>query len=468
MEFNRRTKQGKPTSGIGFAAMIFGMAFLSQVFYAYNLSYYTNLGLIDLAGASACKIVFTVVDWLDDLLFGALSERTHSKWGKRIPWLLGVFIWMPVFVVLTFIVGPSTPFSTKGFITYYLLISVGQEFASTIFYTNYYALFPTLFHTTDARNKTASMKHFFELIAVGLCFVLTPILADDFNIPYYAIALMYSIVYVVFYAIGLRSMNINDDIKSINENTNKYSFRQTLKDCLKDAPFVVYNLANSCFSSALSVAVSLFPHYCMYVLGISGWQQSITIGGLFLTVLLSIPLWYWLNRKIGFIKTWLISFTCAPFALALLLIPNDFISGLIISCCIGPFFGGLLLSPDMIGAEIVDIDKIKHHISREAAIGSVSSLVGRIMIIVSTVLATYLPSRLGYNSGIDTGPNPSWAFKATLGIMIPSIMLLGAILAYVYVKISRKERMALHELKRADCENTTELDIREVINETRK
>ena len=467
MEFNRRTSTGKPTSPMGYAIMIFGMAFLTQLFYAYNLSYYTSLGLITLYWAGICKIIFTVVDWLDDLAFGALSERTHSKWGKRIPWLLGVFFLMPLFVILTYAVDKGTPFSLSGFILYYLLISIFQEFTSTAFYTNYSALFPTLFRSTDSRSKAAFFRHILEILGVCLCYILTPIFTDDLGFSFWEVGLMFTGVYVVCYFIGLRSININDDITSEKVNNQKYSFKDTLKDCLTDAPFIIYNLSVSCFSSALAVAVSLYPLYCEYVLDVSGWQQAITMGSLFIVAVISIPLWYILVRKKGFIKTWLLSYGLSAFALFLLAVPNDFISGTICASAIGLCFGGLLICPDMIGAEIIDIDKIKHHVSREAAIGSVASLVGRFIIILSTVVSTIVPSKLGYVSGTDVGPNPAWAFKVTLGIILPCFLLLGFILAIIYVKISKKERMALHELKRADSDKTTELDIRDIINETR-
>ncbi|MFA6796402.1 MAG: MFS transporter, partial [Bacilli bacterium] len=198
-----------------------------------------------------------------------------------------------------------------------------------------------------------------------------------------------------------------------------------------------------------------------------GWRQSVVLICLFATLLFSIPIWSKVIKKIGFTKVWMISFIMLPMGLFLLYFPNNFISGCVVTALIGPSFGGLLLTPDMILAELIDIDKIKYRVSREAALGSVGSFISRISVIIAAIITSLLSFAFGYESGINPGPNPSLTFQVTFGIMLGILGLMGTICAIIYVKVSKKDRMSLSKLKRLECEETTEIDINTIIDETR-
>jgi len=130
-------------------------------------------------------------------------------------------------------------------------------------------------------------------------------------------------------------------------------------------------------------------------------------------------------------------------------------------------YGGVLLTPDMILAEIIDIDRLKYHVSREAALGSMGTFLSRTSVIIAAIVTALLTASFGYKSGANPGPNPAMAFQVTFGIMLAVIGLLGTLFASLYVKISKKDRLLLHKLKRIDSNKTTEVNISEIINETR-
>jgi GPH family glycoside/pentoside/hexuronide:cation symporter len=459
----------KGTSPLGYATALFGITILTQLFHAYNFSYYVDGGLVDMGWATACKIIFIVVDWLNDVIFGALSEKTHSKWGKRMPWIIGDLLLLPVFVVASYAVSKGDGWSMASFAAFYILISVSLENSSTVMYTNYNALFPTLFTSTASRAKTASYKHVLEIVAMGLCYVLTPILLKSFS--YLVIGFFYTGIYLLSMLVFFLTINIKDDVKAVEADTEKYSFKEAVKDCFKDKPFVLFNVAQSFFAAIMSIAVTLYPMYCKYVLNVDGWQQSVVFICFFGAMMAFIPVWYRLIRKFGYVHVWLASFIGLPLVLFTFAIPQPaygFWSGCIVCALVGIFFGGLMLSPDMLFAELIDIDRIKHHIAREAALGSISTLIQRISVIVAAVVTALITYAFDYQSGTNPGPNPTLAFSITFGVFMPIIGICGALFAIWYVKASRKDRMVLHELKRKDTDNTTELNINEVINETRR
>lgn len=467
VSMTRFFKRRKSSSPIGYALGLFGVSLITQLFHGFNLSYWTDTGMVTIYWASACKIIFIIVDWLDDIIVGALSEHTKSRLGKRIPWLIFGCIWVPVFIILTYAVNINTDFSAFQFIAYYIIISILVENANTVYYINYNALFPTLFSTTNSRNKTATYKHIFEILAFILCYLFTPILLDEIGISYALIGAIYGTIFVVCVIIMLRSIRISDDLKNESKEPVKYSTKKMIKETVKNRPFILYHVAQSFFIAIMAIVVSLYPMYCKYVLHISGWRQSVVLICLFATLLFSIPIWSKVIKKIGFTKVWMISFIMLPMGLFLLYFPNNFISGCVVTALIGPSFGGLLLTPDMILAELIDIDKIKYRVSREAALGSVGSFISRISVIIAAIITSLLSFAFGYESGINPGPNPSLTFQVTFGIMLGILGLMGTICAIIYVKVSKKDRMSLSKLKRLECEETTEIDINTIIDETR-
>jgi GPH family glycoside/pentoside/hexuronide:cation symporter len=447
----------KKSSPLGYAAMLFGITVISQLFYAFNNAYYNDSGMVNIKWASITKIIFVVVDWLNDLIFGALSEKTRSKWGKRVPWIVYGCSFLPLFVLLTYAVNKETGFSEVGFVIYYIFISISYENASTIMSTNYNAMYPTLFVTNEERSKTSTWKYILEAAAMAVCYMLTPVLRDQVfagqTYAYIYIGAIYAAIFYICVFIMLKTSRIQDDVKAAETNISQYSLHQTLRDAFSDRAFVFYNLAQACLGAIMAIAVTLFEEYFKYCLGDpEGVYETALFAAAFGSVLIFIPLWKWAIGKYGPIKVWLFGFIVMTIALLGFLIPHDFLSAVIVMPFICFIFGSLLISPDMIFAEIIDIDKYKHHISREAALGSIGNLIGRIVVIVSSIVTIIIAMNTGYESGINPGDNPDLTFRLFFGAMLPAISLIGTIFALLFIKYSKKDREIMKEIKNENAE----------------
>lgn len=459
----------KKTNPIGFASFLFGLTFLTQLFQAFNTKYY-NLGttaLITFAWASAAKIVFIVVDWLNDIIFSAISERINTKWGKRAPWLVIGSVFIPLFIFLTYFVDSKTPFTPTGFGLYYIFISILFENASTVMYTSYNALFPTLFDTTNERNKASMFKHIFEAIGMGACFVLTPILIDEVHMTYWHLSLLYSVPYFVTLIIMFRSSRLQDDVKASVSNRVKFSIRETMKDAFTDKSFIFYNLAQSATAAIMALVITLYQMYFKFVIKMEsgGFMESLCYIVIFVCLLVSLPIWRIVIKKFGHVKVWLTNFTLMPFVLLILLIPTDYVSGMIILSIIAIGFGGTMSPPDMIFAEIIDLDKLKHHVSREAALGSIGNLIQRVSVIISAIFVLALTKITGYESAEVPGRNPEITFRIAFGVIMPAIALFGTVCAWLFYKFSKEDRKMLHALKKKSLDQTTEVSINDIIND---
>lgn len=452
-------KSKRKTNSLRFATGLFAFTLLGQLYHGFNLAYFVDSGLIDIFLSTVCKVLFIITDSVNDLFFGMLSEKTKTRWGKRLPWLVGGVPFFIFFVVFCYFPDASFNWSSGGFFMYYLIFSLMIENCSTVLYTNYNALFPVLFVTDDERSKTSTFKHVLELIAMGICYVCTPALREALGGSLFKVGLIYGAIFLVvmvFCISGIRQPKVD---KEEEKKEKKYRFVDTVKDVLANKTFVLYHMTQSFFTAILGLIVSLYPMYCQYVLKANGFQQSLLMGCFFGALLLSLPLWFLIVRKRGFRFTYKLSYSLLPIGLLLLAFPTNWWQGIIILTLVGPCAGGLMITPDLMATELIDIDKMKHGISREASFASMGSLISRVSLIISAIAMALFSFAFGYRNGNDPGPNPDLAFRFLMGIFLAIIAAIGVIFCYFYIKRSRADSNALVKYKaQKGLESTDKLE----------
>lgn len=425
------------TNKVRYSSYVFGLTLLGQLFIIYSMSYFVQEGMITFFLASVAKIIMVMCDGANDVFFGFLSEKTKSRWGKRLPWIVGGMPFFFFFIVFTFLPKYSWNWSPELFFFYYLFFSVSYENSSTVMYINYNALFPVYYKSEEERAKTSSFKHVFEIIAMGICNILTPILVKA-GLTYFNIGLMYGLVFFISTIYAITGFKNNGEENNIVKE-DKQPLLLTLKQILLNKSFIFFNFTQSFFNAIMSLLVTLYPMYCTYVINVDGVQQALIIGALFVSLMGSIPLWNKFIKKKGARLAYKISYTLLPFGLLLFTFPTKWWHAIIICILVGPIASGLLISPDILGSELIDIDKMKYHISREASYSSLGSLVSRISVIITSIVMLFASVAFGYNSGTDPGPNPSLAFRMMIGVILASIGAIGTVLCYTYLRISKKE-----------------------------
>lgn len=421
---------------VRYALGMFALTLVGQLYHSFSYSYYVDQeALISLSLATISKVIFVLVDGINDVIFGYLSEKTKSKLGKRLPWILYSFPIFPLCVLLTYALNSSMSFSSSIFFLYYLFISILFENISSILYINIGALFPLLFQNEEERSSASSSRHALEVIAIGICLVLTPILQE--KITYLGVCLIYGIIYIPLMVILLKGLK--HDYSLDYKYERKYSFKQTIKDFFFNKNVIIYHLSSSFVLASLSLLLTLYPMYARYTLKLKSFQQSILMGILFVCCLFSLFLWNKLIKKIGHRKCYVLAYILFPVMLFSLSIPRNFIESIIVIIIFSPLCGGVLITPDLMSSEILDIDKKKNKVSREASFMSLGTLLQRISIMICALFMSIVGSLFGYIDGGNPGDNPSFTFRIIVGVLLPLISLGGGILSVIYYRLSKKD-----------------------------
>jgi len=181
--------QARPTKPINYAVGMFGTSIPINMFKTYAFIFYVDqLSAITTEMFALILAVYTVVGAIDNPIYGFLSDRTRSRWGRRRPWLI---IAAPL-LTLSFIMFFNVPAGlSEGSIFWYaLMMYILTGTLDAMINTNYGSLFPELFKTERIRAKTNAIRQVFQLLAMIISIALTPMIADA--IGYRNTALVYS------------------------------------------------------------------------------------------------------------------------------------------------------------------------------------------------------------------------------------------------------------------------------------
>lgn len=104
---------------------------------SYLILFYTDVFGLATGAVAILMLVAKIWDGINDPMMGAIMERTHTRWGRFRPYIVGGAIFLVIFTVLTFTV-PS--FGGTGKLIYAYITYIGLGMAYTVTNVPYTAL----------------------------------------------------------------------------------------------------------------------------------------------------------------------------------------------------------------------------------------------------------------------------------------------------------------------------------------
>jgi len=335
--------------------------------------YFAVIG-IDIIMIMLAFIIWALWNSFNDSLIGYLSDRTHTKWGRRIPWIMLSLGPLAIVVFLLFTPPLSIGISdtTLNFI-YFMIIIIIFELFFTMYDLNYTALFPELFITVEERTKGNITRQLFAIFGLIMAFVLPGLFIDDFSDPaslgqYQLFGIIITIVIIIP---GLIFLKISPREKSEFQKDYEKApgFFMAIKTCMKSKSFAWYIPAEVANWFVYGMLPAIVPLYGKYVLHIEDTLLlSLLLGFTFISAAIFMTvLWKPMVQKIGPRKSWLMSMSIWIVVLLLLFFISDPISGIIVFSLMGIGLSGSLYIIDIIISDIVDEDEVNTGTRREGA-----------------------------------------------------------------------------------------------------
>jgi glycoside/pentoside/hexuronide:cation symporter, GPH family len=408
---------GARLKSFNYAIGMFGTSIPINMLKTYAAVYYVvGLGLTTVQLA-AILFWYTFLDALDNPIYGFLSDRTRSRWGRRRPWLV---IGTPL-LVLGFMAFYSPPAFLHGnsLFIYCMLFYMLTGTLDSVINANYAALFPELFRDDTSRATTNAMRQAFQLVAMIISIALTPMVTH---------ALGYSLTAILYGILGgavILYMSLSSKEVGVQPDEEKPQLWNSLLNLFTNRKFWVAGFANAFYSAAMSLVLVALPFFVKYTLKIPDSQSTILFASVLLIAIGCVSIWAKLVQKFSLIPVWRASLAALMVAFVPLYFANSLVSAIFGSVLVGFGFAGVITTMDLIGAKIMDEDTQKHNLHREGIISNAMGFMNRLNGLF-TSSAFYLVFVLfGYESGANPGPQPDNAARFLLALFPPLLMLIS-------------------------------------------
>ncbi|WP_036481517.1 MFS transporter [Myxosarcina sp. GI1] len=154
------------TTKLAYGSGDMGPAITANILVFYLLYFFTNVAGLPAGLAGSILAISKIGDAINDPIAGILSDRTRSKWGRRIPWMLFGTIPFGIFFFLQWIVpefSDDVTVNNWGQFAYYIAIAIFFNLAYTVVNLPYTALTPELTQDYNERTTLNSYRFAFSI-----------------------------------------------------------------------------------------------------------------------------------------------------------------------------------------------------------------------------------------------------------------------------------------------------------------
>jgi GPH family glycoside/pentoside/hexuronide:cation symporter len=352
---------------IAYAAPAFALAVVGIPVYVYIPKFYSDVVGIDIAVMGYIMFSVRLFDAVTDPAIGYLSDRTRTRYGRRIPYIAAGSILVAAAMFLLFIPPESTLLlNTIWFgVSIYLLFlfwtavvvpfeSLGPEI------TFDYNERTSLFGMRDGLLIAGTLAAASSPAAVQWLFNLPPD-ADGVREKFFWIAVIYAPLLIGtcwWCAISIRE-------KQTNVQPQKMLMRQGLRQVAGNRPFMILLIAYTVSAIGNNLPATLILFYVEYVLKSPLADMFLML--YFVTGIVFLPAWIFIARRTGKKAAWLTSMAVntGAFIGVFFLGPGDeAIYGVLVFLS-GIGFGATLAIPSAIQADVIDYDELLTGARRE-------------------------------------------------------------------------------------------------------
>ena len=192
------------TTKLAYGSGDMGPAITANILVFFLLYFFTNVAGLPAGLAGSILAVSKVGDAINDPIAGILSDRTRTRWGRRIPWMLFGTIPFGIFFFLQWIVPnfSDDPGVNNWYLfAYYIIIATLFNLAYTAVNLPYTALTPELTQDYNERTNLNSFRFAFSIggsiLSLILATVIFQVYADDPKQQYFVLGIVSSLLSVV-------------------------------------------------------------------------------------------------------------------------------------------------------------------------------------------------------------------------------------------------------------------------------
>ncbi len=393
---------------VSYAMGNFANTIAYQVFGNRIQFYYVDILGLNAATAGILWAIYGLWNAINDPLMGQISDRTRSKYGRRVPYVmfgaipLGLsffFLWTP----------PQQPAWMLA--AYFLMILFVFDTLYSLTFIAYTSLFPEVAPSVRDRVDLSTVREILGTIALLAAFILAPILAE--GVGYLWMGTMMGGLVAVGYLISM--LGVKE--QPVDARETPVGLGKSLQIVLRSIPFRWFLGANIAKEYVWLVLGAMLPFWRKYALQIqapvdvfgvrlsAGDAEAILLG---LAIILAIPcllIWRPVVLRLGYRRTWILAALTFIPGLTLMGLAHNFSTGLAGTLLTAPGLAGSMIMPFPVLSEIIDEDAKKEaHYRRAGIFFGMNVGIVRLAFSAQGVLFASVMSAAGYVAGAAVQP----------------------------------------------------------------
>jgi len=413
---------------------------------AFIPNYYgQDLGL-SLTAVGTIWLLTRMFDAVSDPLIGWLSDRTHTRWGRRRIWMLASVPIMMLAIYKLFM--PSGEVTELYLLGWLVALWTGW----TMLFIPYYAWAAELSSDYNERTRITGWRAWLGM-AANVFSKLVPVLVIfffDYGGTEETLILIGTMTLVLLpLTVCLTVFNVPE---SRNYKPTAIPLLPGLKLMGANGPFKRLVLAFFVNQLGAAISTALVVFYIRNVLGEA--QSSILMLLVYYGFnLMGIPFWIWFTTKVGKHRAWcgaLVVFACFQ-SCYLLLGHGDFYYMLPITACTGFLGGAFYVIPNSMKADVIDVDRLESGEDRAAWYFAVWSFTTKVAMSVGPWIALTMLALVGF----DPGATGEITEEGLLGLKLLFVLgpasgfVLAALIAWNYPLNEAQHRKLREQLAAA-------------------
>ncbi len=392
-----------------------------QAFSTYIIFFYVDVVKLPAYLAAAGMLVYGVWNAVNDPLAGYVSDHTHSRWGRRIPYIaigaipFGIIyflLWIPPFTELNQVIAL--------FIYFVAVICLFDGFY-TVTVLNWASLYPEMFPTLRERSQVNAIRQSFGMVGLILGVAIPPLVYGSLGWKW--MGAIFGIIISVSLLIALWGSREHIEFSREKQLPLFASFKATLKN----RSFLTFVFSNLFVQYTFTIILATIPFFMKYILNGGPQQTAAVLAAAFLTAIPMLYVWEKLADRFGAKRCFMTAMIFLSASLFPLFFLKTFGMALLVSFLLGIGLAGFILIVDIIIADIIDEDETRTGTRREGMYFGANAFITRFAIALEAMSMGIVFVATGYNPYIysQTG-----AFLMGLRVLIAGFPIAALLLAF--------------------------------------
>jgi GPH family glycoside/pentoside/hexuronide:cation symporter len=410
-----------------------GFSLTSTIIAAYFLFFLTGVVGVRAGVASIAILIGKTWDYINDPLFGYISDHTRTRWGRRRPFLL--FGPIPYAIIFALMWWRPPLQGEVALVIYYAVVYVFYDAAATLIYMPYFALTPELTSDYDERTTLVSMRAFFSIFGSLLAFSLPEMIVQGFTPDHATDVLKMGLIFAIISAIPMYVVFFGTRERPEFMQQEQPGLWQSIKDSVQNRPFIFGTIIYLFTWATVDILQTVLIFFITYVV-MRESDTTVIMATIFIVAILALPLWTWISRHMNKRLAYIIGMLFFTAVLLVLInltptTPLSVILGLCVLAGIGVSAAHVI--PWAIIPDAIEVGELKTGSRHEGTFYSLISLAQKVASSIAIPGAGLLLDLSGYIPNSTQQPASAIQGIRLLTGPIPAVMMfIGIVFAILY------------------------------------